>query len=79
MTAGVRSEDPMNSFKPRKAAGYQVGDRVTQRVLGDGTVTSVDTIHTTVDFDRCGPRTLRSEVAMLSPAPTSTPRRRASD
>ena len=45
-----------------------VGDRVTQSMLGEGTVTSVDADHTTVDFDKRGPRTLRSDVALLSPS-----------
>ena len=44
-------------------------------MLGDGTVTIVDAYHTTVDFDRFGTRTLRSEMAVLVPATTATPRR----
>ena len=69
----------MNRFRPRNAVLYRVGDRVTQRMLGDGTVTVVDAHHTTVNFDRYGTRTLRSEMAVLVPATSATPRRGASD
>ena len=30
---------------------YVIGDRVTQAQYGDGTVKSVDTYHTKIDFD----------------------------
>jgi len=58
----------MSDFTPRKTVAYHVGDRVTQSMLGEGTVTSVDADHTTVDFDKRGPRTLRSDMALLSPS-----------
>jgi hypothetical protein len=61
----------MSDFNPRKTVAYHVGDRVMQPMLGEGTVTSVDANYTTVDFDKRGPRTLRSDMALLSPAPAS--------
>lgn len=60
----------MSDVYPRKAVGYHVGDRVTQSMLGEGTVTSVDAECITIDFDKRGPRTLRSDMAVLSPSTT---------
>lgn len=45
---------------------FHVGDRVTQPMLGDGTVTRVDEVFITVDFDKRGIRTIRTEMAVLS-------------
>jgi hypothetical protein len=56
----------MSDFTTRKTVAYRVGDRVMQPMLGEGTVTSVDADHMTVDFDKRGPRTLRSNMAVLS-------------
>lgn len=58
--------DDMGSFVPKRLVPYHVGDRVTQPMLGEGTVTSVDENYTTVEFDKRGPRTMRSDMAALS-------------
>lgn len=57
----------MNDFSMRIAAHYQVGDRVTHPMLGDGTVTGVDAIRVTVDFDKRGTRAIVLKMALLSP------------
>lgn len=54
-----------DDFRRVSSQTYRVGDRVTQATLGEGTVISVDTTHTTVDFDRRGVRRLVSERATL--------------
>ncbi len=56
----------MSDFTTRKTVAYRVGDRVMQPMLGAGTVTSVDGNYTTVDFDKRGLRTLRSDMALMS-------------
>lgn len=56
----------MSDFSLRKNVEYHVGDRVVQPLLGEGTVMSVDAEHTVVNFDKRGPRTLRSDMALLS-------------
>jgi hypothetical protein len=62
-------------------AKYGTGDRVAQAQYGDGTVTRVDTYHTTIDFDDHGPRTFASDRVVLastsSAAPVRKPVRRA--
>lgn len=50
-----------------------VGDRVTQAQYGDGTVLSVDTYHTRIDFDAHGPRTFASDRVVLTPTDTLAP------
>ncbi len=56
---------------------YEIGDRVTQPQYGDGTVKSVDTYHTKIDFDAHGLRTFASERVVLAPASTVRPERPA--
>lgn len=52
---------------------YETGDRVTQQQYGDGTVLSVNTYHTKIDFDAHGPRTFLSDRVVLAPATTEKP------
>ncbi len=52
---------------------YSIGDRVTQAQYGDGTVSSVDTHHTKIDFDAHGLRTFASERVSLTPSETLAP------
>ena len=52
---------------------YAVGDRVTQSQYGDGTVSSVNSIHTKIDFDLHGVRTFLSERVVLTAATTAAP------
>ena len=56
---------------------YAVGDRVTQAQYGDGTVKSVDTYHTRIEFDEHGVRTFASDKVVLTPASTAAPVRPA--
>jgi len=52
---------------------YAIGDRVTQAQYGDGTVKSVDTYHTKVDFDVHGLRTFASSRVSLTRSETLAP------
>ena len=60
---------------------YAIGDRVTQATYGDGTVSSVNSLHTKIDFDLHGVRTFLSERVVLTqastPAPVKPTRKRA--
>lgn len=55
---------------------YGTGDRVAQAQYGDGTVTRVDTYHTTIDFDDHGPRTFASDRVVLASTTTLAPVRK---
>lgn len=54
-------------------AQYATGDRVTQPQYGDGTVLSVDTYHTKIEFDAHGLRTFLSDRVVLAPSSTPAP------
>jgi hypothetical protein len=54
-------------------AQYVIGDRVTQSQYGDGTVSSVNSIHTKIDFDLHGVRTFLSDRVVLTAATTPAP------
>ena len=60
---------------------YAIGDRVSQSTYGDGTVSSVNSLHTKIDFDLHGTRTFLSERVVLTeattPAPVKPTRKRA--
>lgn len=52
---------------------FAVGDRVSQSHYGDGTVTSSNEYHTTIDFDTHGPRTFATPLAKLAPSTSVAP------
>jgi hypothetical protein len=58
------------------------GDRVLQPTYGSGTLVEVNEHHTVIDFDDHGRRTFSTKLVVLQasskPAPTGTPRKRAS-
>lgn len=56
----------MSEFSMRAPATYEVGDRVTHAMLGNGTVISVDATRMSVDFDKRGIRTIILKMAVLS-------------
>ena len=54
---------------------YSVGDRVTQPEYGEGTVCSVNSYHTKIDFDAHGMRTFATDRVVLLPSATVAPAR----
>jgi hypothetical protein len=58
------------------------GDRVTQPTYGAGTLVEVNEHHTVIDFDEYGRRVFSTRLVVLQstnePAPTKSPRKRAS-
>jgi hypothetical protein len=52
---------------------YAIGNRVTHAQYGDGTVRSVDTYHTKIEFDAHGLRTFATERVVLEPSDTAAP------
>ena len=52
---------------------FSIGDRVSQAQYGAGTVTAVNEIHTTIDFDEHGSRTFSTPMVKLEPSATAPP------
>lgn len=57
------------------------GDRVVQPTYGSGTLVEVNEHHTVIEFDEHGRKTFATRLVVLQatsePAPTKTPRKRA--
>jgi len=54
-------------------AKHATGERVTHSQYGDGTVSSVNEYHTTIEFDEHGARTFSSPRVVLDPSSTPAP------
>lgn len=52
---------------------FAIGDRVSQRQYGAGTVTNVNEYHTVIDFDEHGPRRFATPLVKLEPSATTAP------
>jgi hypothetical protein len=84
MRVGVGPREPLNEV-PREhritMKAWAKGDRVVQPTYGAGTLVEVNEHHTVIDFDEHGRRTFATRLVTLQatsePAPTKTPRKRA--
>ena len=52
---------------------FSIGDRVSQRTYGDGTITAANEYHTVIDFDEHGPRTFSSALVQLERSESTAP------
>lgn len=54
---------------------FSIGDRVSQRTYGDGTITAANEYHTVIDFDEHGLRTFVTRMVQLERSDTVAPER----
>jgi hypothetical protein len=52
---------------------FSIGDRVSQRTYGDGTITASNEYHTVIDFDEHGSRTFSSALVQLERSNSTAP------
>jgi hypothetical protein len=59
--------------KEGSVRSFSIGDRVSQRTYGDGTITAANEYHTVIDFDEHGPRTFSSALVQLERSDSTAP------
>jgi hypothetical protein len=59
--------------KEGSVRSFSIGDRVSQRTYGDGTITAANEYHTIIDFDEHGPRTFSSALVQLERTDSTAP------
>jgi hypothetical protein len=60
-------------IKEASVRSFSVGDRVSQRTYGDGTITASNEYHTVIDFDEHGSRTFSSSLVQLERSSSTAP------
>jgi hypothetical protein len=59
--------------KEAPVRSFSIGDRVSQRTYGDGTITAANEYHTVIDFDEHGSRTFSSALVQLERSTSTAP------
>ena len=59
--------------KTKSTMKFAAKDRVEHSVFGSGTITSISTTRTTVDFDESGPKTFVTSMVRLAQSDTPAP------
>ena len=59
--------------KEAPVRSFSIGDRVSQRTYGDGTITASNEYHTVIDFDEHGSRTFSSALVQLERSDSTAP------
>jgi hypothetical protein len=60
-------------MKEAPVRSFSIGDRVSQRTYGDGTITASNEYHTVIDFDEHGSRTFSSALVQLERSNSTAP------